>query len=212
MLSAHAFSSPLFYYYFPSSKFYICFFPSFPPLFARSFSFFLFFFLSFRLLVCLVCWSVGLSSLILSRSFWPCSPFVLRIIITKSVFFNKPKLFPYPQNSFNTWRNIGNRAFLVRRVICYCVTYKWYAWIEEVKTTVLLTVVKNLAQWSFFYDDETRSIVRYRKIAAMFLQEPSKYRSDSRWFRKHCQREGGNFEEKVGKKTNLQPPFLNYER
>ena len=104
VLSAHAFSSPLFYYYFPSSKFYICFFPSFIPLFARSFSFFLsliffFFSLSFRLLVCR---SVGLSSLILSRSFWPRSPFVLRIFILKSVSFNKPKLFPYPQNSCNT--------------------------------------------------------------------------------------------------------------
>ena len=55
-----------------------------------------------------------------------------------------------------------------------------------------------LAPWSkislnghfFFYDDETISVVRYRKIAAMmclklsriaamFLQEPSMYRSDS---------------------------------
>ena len=104
----------------------------------------LFFFLSFGLLVCR---SVSLSSLILSRSLWPFCPFVLRILITKSVFFNKPKLYPHPQNSCNTWRNIGNRAFLVRCVICHCVN----ALIEEVKTTVSLTVVKNLAQWSFFF-------------------------------------------------------------
>ena len=81
-----------------------------------------------------------------------------------------------------------------------------------------LTVVKNLAQWSFFYD-KTRSVVRYRKIAAMvclklsriaamFLQELSKYRSDNCWFHKHCQREDGNFEEKVGMKINPQPLFL----
>ena len=62
VLSAPAFSFPLSYYYFPSSKFYICFFPSFLPLLlVCSFSFFLFFFPSFGLLVCR---SVGLSSLI----------------------------------------------------------------------------------------------------------------------------------------------------
>ena len=70
------------------------------------------------------------------------------------------------------------------------------------------------------FHDETSSVVHYRKIAAMmclklsritmFLQEPSRYsyRSDSCWFRKHCQREDGNFEEKVGMKTNLQPLVL----
>ena len=50
--------------------------------------------------------------------------------------------------------------------------------------------------------------LKLSRIAAMFLQEPSKYRSDSCSFRKHCQREGRNFEEKVGMKTNLQPPFF----
>ena len=46
---------PIYYYYFPSSKFYICFFPSFLPLFASSFSFFLF----FRTLVRSACLSDG---------------------------------------------------------------------------------------------------------------------------------------------------------
>ena len=50
--------------------------------------------------------------------------------------------------------------------------------------------------------------LKLSRIAAMFLQEPSKYRSDSCLFRKHCQREDGNFEEKVGMKTNLQQLFL----
>ena len=40
LVSLLCWALPLFYYYFPSSKFYICFFPSFLPLFACSFSFF----------------------------------------------------------------------------------------------------------------------------------------------------------------------------
>ena len=60
--------------------------------------------------------------------------------------------------------------------------------VEEVKTTVSLSGQKYRSVVNFFYD-ETSSVVRYRKIAAMmclklsriamFLQEPSRYHSDS---------------------------------
>ena len=157
MLSAPAFPFPLFYYYFPSSKFYICLFPSFLPLFAYKFVFFL----SFGLLVCR---SVVLSSLTYLVLFGVFSIF-FKNFRSQSVFFNKPKLFPYPQTLCNTWRNIGNQAFLVRSVICHCVTYKWYAWIEEVKTTVSLSNRKSRSMVIF---------LRWNKLSCT-LEKDSRY-------------------------------------
>ena len=99
VLSAPAFPFPLFYYYFPSSNFYICLFPSFLPLFAYKFVFFLFFFFqSFGLLVCLSVVLSSLTYLVLFGVFSIC----FKNFRSQSVFFNKPKLFSYPQNLCNT--------------------------------------------------------------------------------------------------------------